>query len=461
MRILSLRMINFKSLQDSLVVFKNNHISGIYGPNGTGKTSVIEAIKLLKFYFSIPREIKNKEKEIVERARKEIVDYIFQGENHLGLILEIEIKKEIYQLELELTKNNFDMLMTSKEKISVKTNSSRSIYKRLIDFENDISFSQPKIYLYEKNQNFTDCFTEIKEQIFEKNKISIQGIVLELSNFNSFISIFSEEFKKSGNKNKKYEDILKKWEILFDAFNKITIITLKEQALSNLEIIIPFSIYTETTRGTLALDCNNTKKNIYDKREYKLIKDTIDTMNKLFPLLVQGAKLELVHELISKNEDGEKYSVSVYVLREGKNINIYKESTGIMKLFMLLASLINILKEEEAILLVDELDVHIFEYLLSYILKVISSYLKGQLIFTAHNLLPLETLDRTSIILTSKLNNKISYEYFKGRISSSTNLRLKYLKAQYLWTEDNIEPLGIKESKVESTIRELQNDVRK
>ena len=60
MRIKSLSLTNFRNIKNSKVEFRGENISGIYGPNGTGKTSVIEAIKLLKVYFSTPKEIKNK-----------------------------------------------------------------------------------------------------------------------------------------------------------------------------------------------------------------------------------------------------------------------------------------------------------------------------------------------------------------------------------------------------------------
>ena len=241
--------------------------------------------------------------------------------------------------------------------------------------------------------------------------------------------------------------------MLKESFRNITVISLKEQALSNLEIVIPIKV---NAQGTIPVCCKGKENNIYSEVETEAIKETVEKINKLFPLLVQDAKLECETQLVLQNEEEKKYSIEIFVNKNGKHVNIYNESTGTIKLFMLMSALINILKDEDSILLVDELDVHIFEYLLAYILGLLSGYSKGQLIFTAHNLLPMEKLNRDSIILTSYVNNNVVYEYFKGKISSSTNLRLKYLKALYLWSEDNIEPLNIKESKVESTIRELQ-----
>ena len=50
---------------------------------------------------------------------------------------------------------------------------------------------------------------------------------------------------------------------------------------------------------------------------------------------------------------------------------------------------------------IDELDSGIFEYLLGELLRILSEKGKGQLIFTSHNLRPLETLDRGFIAFTT------------------------------------------------------------
>ena len=464
MRIRSLRLINFKNLEDSTIIFKGKNISGIYGPNGTGKTSIIEAINLLKLYFKIERP---KNKAFLENEREKIKSLISKGKESLKLVLEIEIKDNIYLIELELGLNKLNDIMILKEGIQVKNAKPRSVYKRLLELENNISLPQPKIYLYERNKKGTkDYFLEIQKEIFSENNTSLQEIILQLNSFKSFISIFFNAINKlQENKKKikeKYLEINKKCEEILTSFYNISVISLKEQALSNLEIVMPINFNVEIAQGTIPICCKNNPQNSYTEEELNIIKKVIENVNKLFPLFTQGAILECKEDFLTKTEEGVKYSIKITVKKiDREAIDIYHESTGMIKLFMLLSALINILQREDAILLVDEIDVHIFEYLLAYLLEIVSLYSKGQLIFTAHNLLPLEKLDRDSIILTSHKGEKVTYEYFKGKISSSTNLRLKYLKAQYLWVEDNIQPLIIKESKVESTIRELQKNAGK
>jgi AAA15 family ATPase/GTPase len=77
-------------------------------------------------------------------------------------------------------------------------------------------------------------------------------------------------------------------------------------------------------------------------------------------------------------------------------------------------------------LVVDELDAGIFEYLLGEILEIISSSGKGQLIFTSHNLRPLEVLNKENLVFTTtdRENN-----YTKlNKIKANNNIRNIYMK---------------------------------
>ncbi len=87
------------------------------------------------------------------------------------------------------------------------------------------------------------------------------------------------------------------------------------------------------------------------------------------------------------------------------------------KLISIAAALIYCMQDENALIVIDELDAHIFEYLLAEILKNMSEIAKGQLVFTAHNLSVMEVLDSNSIIITSIKDGDVSYNYFGSIIS--------------------------------------------
>ena len=75
---------------------------------------------------------------------------------------------------------------------------------------------------------------------------------------------------------------------------------------------------------------------------------------------------------------------------------------------------------------IDELDSGVFEYLLGEILSIISEKGCGQLIFTSHNLRPLETLDRGFIAFTTTNPNN---RYIRmTNIKTNNNLRDFYYR---------------------------------
>jgi AAA15 family ATPase/GTPase len=76
---------------------------------------------------------------------------------------------------------------------------------------------------------------------------------------------------------------------------------------------------------------------------------------------------------------------------------------------------------------IDEFDSGIFEYLLGEVIEVFSESAKGQLIFTSHNLRPLEILGNNGIYLTTTdPNNRYARYSF---VREESNFRNKYLRA--------------------------------
>jgi len=75
---------------------------------------------------------------------------------------------------------------------------------------------------------------------------------------------------------------------------------------------------------------------------------------------------------------------------------------------------------------IDELDSGVFEYLLGELLRILSEKGKGQLIFTSHNLRPLETLDRGFIAFTT---TNPSNRYIRlSNVKTNNNLRDFYYR---------------------------------
>lgn len=446
----SIRMVNFKNISDSTVDFKSN-ISGIYGPNGSGKTTVIEGISLLKSFFG-------KRDSYSDYSIKDdnLLDIIKKGEKKAELSMELQYEDIMFKIGVIFERKEMNEVVVLKEYIEYKKNNPRQKYKNLFTVENTSEDFLPRIFL-EKSKK--DQFGYFQKNLFQKNNTSLHSLIKKMSEFKSFFFILENEYSKLeyNMENAILNSTMDNWEKLAKALYNINIITLKDQAISNMTYAIP--IYSENRCIYL-----NKRENLYFENTYEEIKKTIENINKLFPLFIPNGKVICEGEIKLESNEGTKYAVNIYIERNGNKIDIFRESTGTIKLFSILSAIIQVLKNEYSSLIIDELDVHVFEYLLAFILSKLSSHIKGQLVFTSHNLLPMEKLDRNSIILSTTAteedlegNNieKVIYTYFKGKISQTTNLRLKYLRSQYTWTEENVTPLIINESKIEKVLRDI------
>ena len=93
----------------------------------------------------------------------------------------------------------------------------------------------------------------------------------------------------------------------------------------------------------------------------------------------------------------------------------------------------------------------IFEILLGSLLQISQESGKGQLIFTSHNLRPLEVLNDENIIFTTT-NPKNRYINLKG-IREDNNLRDTYIRALKLGGQDESLSTEFKESHIRIALR--------
>ncbi len=113
-------------------------------------------------------------------------------------------------------------------------------------------------------------------------------------------------------------------------------------------------------------------------------------------------------------------------LKNGKQLPLQYESEGIRKLITVLQLLICVYNQASVTVAIDELDAGIFEYLLGELVTLLQTHGKGQLIFTCHNLRPLETLSKVSNVFTT-VNPERRYIRMKN-IKEDNNVRKVYYR---------------------------------
>lgn len=448
MSIKSIEIKNFKTIKDSKIEFKRN-LSAIYGPNGTGKTAIIEVLDIMKSYFTNPFIKDNTLKE-------KILKGISFGEKNLIISIIFSINQFDYKILIEFNKFNDEALYVSREELSLKEINSRRKFKNIVKILNSEDLLLPEIYIENSIKNNFDI---LKKSVFKEIEGGAKRFINEFSNLSSYLSLI---IKYSNSNEKELISIPKELGLVITEFSKtqkiflnMVIITLEEQALYNLNLLIPMNIHTNDIHGTLAVNYRDSKGNIYSEKEAKILEDTVKEINLIFSTIIPNSKLSTERKVDRLEGEELKIGVNIYVEKDGRKLLLDQESTGIIKLVSLLSIILYYIKDKEAIVAIDEFDIHIFEYLLALFLEKISLYAKGQLIFTAHNLLPMEKLDKESIIISTKDEEKgVKYVYLKGA-SLTTNLRQKYLRSQSMWTEKNIEPLLLNSSALEMFIKKL------
>ncbi|MGL6130826.1 MAG: AAA family ATPase [Fusobacteriaceae bacterium] len=453
MNIKQIRLINFKNIDDSTIVFKNN-MSGIYGPNGVGKTSVIESISLVKDYFSKPVKTDENRNNLFN---KKLEKYIKIGETILivEVILHNEDNNIDYTLSLEFERKNKEDFICSREELRYKKANSKALEKNLIKVIYDTEDVYPKVIITDfDSKSFISAY-------LNDSTLTVRELLINYNNFYSYAfqakrlkEALIGDFEKAKLKiDKDSQLVLDNINIVKEILGNILTIELKDQLLCKETISIPIKCFENNKVRTIVY---NEDKNIYDEDEADLLEKTINEINSIVSIIIPNSKIlaNSMDEGINAQRNIHRKSVMLYMIKEGVEVPLVDESTGTIKLVALISILIFCLKNKKATVFIDEFDVHIFEYLLATLLLVIGKYLKGQLIFTAHNLLPMEKLNKESIIIATKNEGEIKYTFIKTS-SRTNNVRLKYLKSQAMWSEENIDPLSLNIPKLELFIQRL------
>jgi hypothetical protein len=163
-------------------------------------------------------------------------------------------------------------------------------------------------------------------------------------------------------------------------------------------------------------------------RLLSVTKRIVSSLNVVLRQIVPGLEIE-VREMgevtLDDGSDGQRMQL---LSRRGDVVLPFDcESEGIKKIVSVLQILILMYNEPPVTVAIDELDSGVFEYLLGELLGIIADGGRGQLIFTSHNLRPLETLDKQFIVFTSTDSNN-RYVRMRG-VKETNNLRSLYFRS--------------------------------
>ena len=194
---------------------------------------------------------------------------------------------------------------------------------------------------------------------------------------------------------------------------------------------LPFNFRTATALGQFALPLDQPV--ILQAETYTVVRQVIETINIVLHQIIPGMEISLAplgKEFTEKGELGVRAQL-VRTARIGENgetlqLPLKYESEGIKKIISILHLFICTYNRPDITLAIDELDSGIYEYLLGELLQIMERSGLGQLIFTSHNLRPLEMLNSSSIIFTT--TNPENRYVRASTIRPGNNLRQHYFR---------------------------------
>ena len=353
---------DFKNVQYGQLSFENNRknydasILGLYGQNGSGKTSLIDAMLLLKYALC------------GQAVPEYFADYVNINAEYATLTYTFKVVNNEDDTEYKLI-YSFNIKKDVEENINTNGIINNQKYKTVI-------FNEKLKLAYEHNQEkvklSTIINTKSETEIFTpKSKYNIlvgtnKKLVMDLmvakkmTALSSMSFIFSRQFLDIIRKNCSDKNYLFAIESLVDyGNNELFIINVVNSGLINMNTLPINFKYEEKASlalGNLAIPLNDSV--LIPEKMLDVLKKVIDDMNIVLKQIVPGLTIEIYELGMELSKDNHK-NVRIQFMsnKNDKQIPLKYESEGIKKIISVLQLLIVVYNQPSITVAIDELEI--------------------------------------------------------------------------------------------------------
>ena len=452
-RITNVAIKSFKNVNFGELSFVNNRknfkasILGLYGQNGSGKTALIDALELLK-YALCAMEVPDKFADFINvDSDSAEISYSFDitlNETIYPVVYRLALGREIVQVD-----GNAELFIEEESKYKVKilneefhcqtrTPDGKLRMGKMIDTKSTATVFVP----VSKYELLVGRSKETSTDLLVSKKLSQKTAKTFVFSKDLLNAVRSNAANQNAGDEKKTEaaHYLALLEALVEFGNiELFVINTANAGLISLNTqSLIFKIRSKEneakgTLGTIALLID--KPSIIPEDMYHVTETVIENMNIVLEKIIPGLTIavkDLGNQTMPNGMIGKR--IELVSRKNSREIPLKYESEGIKKIVSILQLLVVVYNQESITVAIDELDSGVFEYLLGEILRIISEKGKGQLIFTSHNLRPLETIDRGFVAFTTTNPDK---RYIRlANVKENHNLRDFYYRDIMLGEQD-------------------------
>jgi len=419
---------------------KTASILGLYGQNGSGKTVAVEALDILKSIFTgVP-------------IHPGVVNSITKGKSGCSLELELSLFDEEDKTDCTVF---YSCTLEPRDNPNKSADDSKHDPRHLPQPDEIIVVAEEILKVsglicateYNKRGNFAKSNENDYSFLSKFSREALLGgneKILEGQRSVAFYGgrsfLFSKQLWEAMRETEKTKDIC----YLFKAiryYAALKLFVIEEKSFSGLLFLWCCSKKRKSSKtragaGPIPFFLGRNKTRM-GQEMLEAAQEAFAAINVALVSLIPGLQILCKAEKRSLDESDSTYEVELFSWREGFDpFSFDQESLGVKKIVSILSVLIAAYHDPGFTLVVDELDASIFEFLLGELISVLKESGRGQLIFTSHNLRPLEMLDAQSICFTTTNPQNRYMKLSKSRVKDSSNLRKTYFRTILLGGED-------------------------